>query len=481
MSARERTPGAWTLGAVAILGLMPWVPAWAQDAAPAAPAPPTQSEISTVIGEAQNIIDRKANDEDVFTFDYGVPSAPALTLLGVAEDQITQSNSLKPFIVSLPGVFSSKETGQAVALDMSPAWLVTRRGERSYANYSGGMPLWFRTRFGVALYEGVDDADPAKQKPSRLAVGLSSSIFDWSDPLLASAPGMKGSAWTTCFKSGASVISSSMPPPITSEELASLQKQYDEYDRRVRVLERMGSRTTEQDAELASNKALRQTTSASYAKIISDWRNEAAAKFAKSEGEQVVTGCMKVADRAARIGTDFDVGGGAVWEGRPGKLEGLANPSAIFWASFRTSFGVSRPKGYDYRSLIKWADDNSSWFMLGGSGRVGFSEAVATGDAAKPKIRANTYSGWIGIERYSETNRFTAQIGVRRTDPRLPADSAFAGTQTVYHVSFDQKMTDSIWLSLAYGRAEGAGALKDDSTVRVRLTFDSPGVRNIFK
>lgn len=464
MSARFRRSRLW-LSALAIAVGCGAGPVHAQDN----PFPLSDEQIGKIVERIWGDRNKDADNADVFTFDYDVPTSPAITLLGV--DKINQSNSLKPFILSVPNVLDSKEAGQAIALDFSPAWLIEQPGERTFANYRGNKPLWFRTRIGVAVYEGVGDPDPAKQRPSRLSVGLSTSLFNSSDPLLARAPGVPESAWGTCVDGGYDAIRQSMPRPDDTAELAEargkLNAAFDAW-------EALPPGPAKDEA-----KAKHDRLEGEFGALRKNWAEKAAETFAKSKGGKILAGCLRVADRAAKTGLDLDLGGGAVWEGNPGKISGFARPSAAFWSSLRVPLSVGRPKAADSESLIQWADDLKSWFMIGGSGRLGLAEAVATGDAAKPKISADTFTGWLGIERNTDTNRFTAQVGLRRTSPRAAVDSAFAGTQTVYLLGLDQKLTDSMWLTATYGRAQGSGVLKSDSVVKVGVTLDTPALRRI--
>ena len=112
--------------------------------------------------KAFEIINREAKDKDVFVFDFAVPSSPGLTLLGVDKDKITQSNSLKPFVLSLPGILASDGEGRAVALDGSIGSLLIPDSEQRYSDYQANA-LIYRTRFNAGLYEGVDDDDDQRQ------------------------------------------------------------------------------------------------------------------------------------------------------------------------------------------------------------------------------------------------------------------------------------------------------------------------------
>jgi hypothetical protein len=146
----------------------------------------------------------EAAKDGVFDFDFTVPTSPALALAGLSQDKATvQSAALKPFVFSLPAVLSGKG-GQSAALDMSPAWLFEGEGRRSYSRYTAPenyfYRLVYRTRLNAAIYNGTDDkVEAKKQKGSRLAFGVSSSLLDSSDPLMAGASDGRPSQWQQCL------------------------------------------------------------------------------------------------------------------------------------------------------------------------------------------------------------------------------------------------------------------------------------------
>jgi len=307
-----------------------------------------------------------------------------------------------------------------------------------------------------------------------------------SDPLLARLPGGRESAWSTCLNRIPVDMLGAAPPPANTPAMDALSKRLLEISQRIdQIVAELKTPVTDDVRALreVERSALEREYGAKESSL-TDLRNksqeQARTVFAKSKAATYVPICMKVASLAARTGSDLDLGGGVLWEGKPGKFSGYSKPSAVFWASFRTSLGVNRPKGESWDQLVDWSNKLDRWFMIGASGRVGIGETVATGDTVKPRIRANTFTGWVGLESYTETSRFAAQIGLRKTDPRAASDSAFGGSQFVYLTSFDQEVTDGIWLSVSYGKANGSGALKDDSTVKVSFTFTAPKAKKIF-
>lgn len=441
--------------------------------------------------DALQLINKEAKDKDVFKFDFAVPASPALTLLGVDKDKVTQSNSLKPFVVSLPNVLSAKESGQSVALDVSPAWLLYPKSQRTYQNYKRGVrALLFRTRAAVAIYEGVDNADASKQKPSRASVGLSTSLLNSSDPLLAPLPGASRdapSAWSTCLAAAAPAIRAALPPPKDTDAMLTLERKIESLDRDIQQIKQtllLPGLSAETKQALEVDRA---RLAAEKGKLEGEWTTasnaniqQMQAAFAKTQAAAMIPGCMKVADLAARLGPDLDFGVGAVWDGKPGEASDFKDPSMVVWASYRHALGIKGPSVADWAGLKAWYDDFDAWYMIGFSARAGFDEAVSTGDKTTPKIRADTFAGWVGLERYSENTRFAVQVGRRKVSAINDLYKAFDGTRSAYLVSYDQKVADGIWVNLSHGEADGGGALKSDKTTRLAITFTSPEARKIF-
>ena len=150
--------------------------------------------------EAISLLDKKAKQEGSFTFDYGVPTSPALTLTGVSPDKLNTSSSLKPFVLSLPDVFSA-DGARTVAFDASPAQLILKPRQQHYSEYVNADTAYrilFRTRLGLVIDRGEEGGeDPKKGAASKLGVGVSTSLLDHSDPLMTTD--QRGQrVWETC-------------------------------------------------------------------------------------------------------------------------------------------------------------------------------------------------------------------------------------------------------------------------------------------
>lgn len=164
-------------------------------------------------------------------FSWAIPRSPALTLAGLSDSKVSTSDSLRDFAIQVPTALGNDEQGQAIALDVTLARLLSETGATQLYQYRGqtlaeagaiafrdgdtAMPLseqriarrtreltagepapdthyqrWLRrSRVGAALYEGVEDAgDPSKNIPARLAIGFSTSLWDESDPVMQRGP-----------------------------------------------------------------------------------------------------------------------------------------------------------------------------------------------------------------------------------------------------------------------------------------------------
>jgi hypothetical protein len=466
----------------AVAALLMALPAHAQESAPAA----------TEEAKAIDLYTRAAEDAKVFAFDFGVPSSPALTLLDADKHKLTQSNSLKPFVLSLPDVFNADETGQSIALDVAPAYFLTAPREQTYARYRSDRlrPLLFRTRLAVAAYEGVADDDVDKQVPSRLALGVSTSLLSSSDPILARMPGSSEPAFGACVQAASPAVYAGIVEARierTAAEVALAKERVEAFA----SSERLSEELRRPGLDAASRSQLEQRIAAASARMVAIDEQlgslraprEAArrAVFDKSEGAKRLGRCVEVAALAARLGADLDFGAGTVWSGTPGKIARLRSGSQVVWASFRTALAPPSPAGAGFEAMDAWVDAVDRWFMIGVSARAGFDEIVATGDAARPLIRSDGFSGWIGLERYTKTSRFTLQIGRQWIEPRLDMDEAFGGARFRYLGSFDYQLgATGAWFGVAYGKASGTGVLADDETVKVSLSFTTPDARNIF-
>ena len=148
-------------------------------------------------GDKSATLYEEASQKGIFAFDYGPPASPALTLMGLSPDKINLSTALKPFVLSLPSLFSS-EGGQTAGIDFAPLSLFRTPANQNYDRYAApgnyGGRVFARTRVEIAGYNGVKNDDASKAKPSKVAFGISTTLTDSNDPLVVRLPGATADA-----------------------------------------------------------------------------------------------------------------------------------------------------------------------------------------------------------------------------------------------------------------------------------------------
>lgn len=456
--------------------------------APAAPVAPAAGAPS-----AQTLVNQEAQEKGVFQFDFGVPSSPSLNLLGQPEDKVTVVNGLKPFIIQLPRILGAdSQDGQSVGLDFSPAWLLGDASQHTYGNYvrqdAHLYRILNRTHIGLALYEGVANSDPARARSSRIAFGLSTSLLDTSDPLMARVPGETLSAWQTCLNLGQDALQTELNRVTVSDggararveaEINALGDQRREIDRRIAQLEQAGS-PANSEARIAANhdRELIQARIAEldlqHAALAQTTRSAQQASFARSEAAQIIPRCAREANLVARYGASFGLGIGALWNGDPGKVRNLSQSGWVLWAAFRHPIGIRFDRNADHALRA------SGYWMIGFSGRASMDEIVATNDATTPLVRANVFDGWGGIEYLSSASRLSLQVGyqVRDTNGAL---ASFDRHRLRYFASFSQRLgneNSGMWVRVGYGHVRSSD--DDDAAFSVSLLFAPPSAANIF-
>ncbi|MBS0472238.1 MAG: hypothetical protein JSR60_14295 [Proteobacteria bacterium] len=146
-------------------------------------------------------------EADSFSFDFGIPTSPALALIGTSTAISSPSAAMKPYVFSLPASFGGSKDAQAFTADASVAWLAQSIGASQRVSFEDFIDdaktgeltrLAYRTRFEGALELGDDGAgDPSKAKASRLALGFSASILSSSDPVTVTDKD-GDNVWDTC-------------------------------------------------------------------------------------------------------------------------------------------------------------------------------------------------------------------------------------------------------------------------------------------
>lgn len=449
--------------------------------APLAPAttPPTGEEKAKEL----KLIDDKASEEGVFSFDFGVPSSPSLKLLGQPEDKVTVVNGLKPFILQLPKILGNDEGGQSLGLDFAPAWLMEDASERRVSTYTSRGSLYrilYRTHIGAALYEGLADTDPSKTRASRLAFGASTSLSDGNDLLMATANvGGQAYGWLPCTDRNSERMATAVHKIKFNKDpdRADLVKEQTAFRTELFALEPKVEQGNATQAEIARVAELRIKLDALEEKLkaitVRD-QKVLSGQWSKEEAATIFPQCRKEANLVAQYGESFNLGFGGLWEGVPGKLKGFSNAGWVGWVSYRRP--LMRAFEVDDKGTLKIINH----WMIGFSARASLDEIVATGITATPRVKANVLDGWVGLERLAPDSRIGLQIGyqVRDTEGRL-AD--FDRERLRYFASFSQRLggeKSGIWLQLGYGHVRSSD--DDDEALAVSLIFAPPSPANLF-
>lgn len=455
----------------------------------------------------------------VFKFDYGIPSSPALNLIGIAPEKITPSTSLKPFVLSIPTLLGSGSDGQSVALDMAPAWFFEDEEDTNYNDYAreGAFlrRLSYRSRIGLAIFEGEDADDPSDEKPSRLALSFSISILDDSDPLLTGKRSWKEClsdttltrsvitelgrrydnatvaqelGYVSTLRTEVSQVLRRLEAPAIADERRFIQ---DKVDGWIRDIAKIAGLSNLVGAPVVGNN--RQETKSSISgfqerivkreqELVADeakgiTRRIAAAVQNKEPGTETllasINKCTQTANRLANNAPDLDIGTGVLWTGEPGSFQDFDEAGFVAWAAYKHPLNVIfDDKGELARHL-----------SVGGSIRYAINEFVATGNSGTPQVEANTINGWIGIEWQNEGLRFAAQYGYLDVNPSRSVDETFGKSGDRFLISAATRIgTDKtgFWISLSYGSADGTIDTLDDEKVLVSLNFGPPDPFNIF-
>lgn len=423
---------------------------------------------------AINLYERAAANNSLFEFDWGVPSSPALSLAGLSPDKTPTSSSLKDFVVALPSILNGDEQGQSLAIDFAPAALMGERGRATFNEYRRDGNYWGRlmrrTRIGGAIYEGNDGGDnPSTQIASRLAIGLSASLLDDSDPLMQRDPNdREGRPYLlTCLNRASNRVHAALA---------------DEYDRELFVL-REQRRQAQEDfagAQTDAARARHHATIDDLTRRIDIRVGERVQRIqdrltASAEGERStiaeIERCAQDNSFMAERARDLDVGIGALWRGEPGEFSDFDDAGAAGWVAFRMPMGQLFGRSEDGTL------EERAYWRLAMSARLSHDEYVATGDDATPEMRANVSEGWIGVERFSDDLRLAAHYGYREVDASEAAGEAFEQSGERYLVSGQIRLgggDSGLWLGLSYGDASGSVSALDDEVALVTLSFSPP-------
>jgi hypothetical protein len=466
------------------------------------------------------LIREEASNKGVFSFDYGIPTSPALTLAGLSPDKAGgTSTSLKPFVVSIPT--ATNAGGQALALDAAPVGLFVAAGKQDYDAYvakeNTALRIGYRTRVAALVYNGDDgDGDAKKKRAGKLAFGLSTSLLDHSDPLMARLSG-DVSAWDACLDRNQAVFTQEITE--VSNRLAAVTNVRAQLSgasnrlgmnpnllkinpdlpmdpnngfwdnvrlwieqARILLAEQAGNfsdvrldpmRRYSAEERIALQREMNRllpplgVAQTNFQKASDDFNDMA---FKASKAAPTLEACAKEASQIASYGQDLDLGLGAVWTGTPGEYSGYTDPNAKIWIGYRFPFAaryatVANSSNMSRVPVAYWA--------IGGSAFYDYRGQADTGNQATPKIKANIADVWLGLERFDEPFKFTAQVGYSNTKPVLDTQSGLGKSayRWLLHSAVRLNADNSLWLNVTYGNASGSGAAVDDKTLVVNLSF----------
>lgn len=485
-------------------------------------------------------------NEGIFGFDYGPPGSAALNLAGLSPEKTTVASSFKPFIISLPGLASGAD-GEAAALDLAPAFLFGQGERQTLDQYRTNDALRFydRLRFSAAATNGVFAAgDPKKQKPSKMAIGLTASLLDRSDPLMLRVPSVAGQpgpyAYEACIDKivhrpvrTAALFALNSPlleyqrlrgrleagqPPLTAAELSTLEalvpaaaaepKPPPEIDRRaVAATEylRELARTQNWDAALQAD-LLRVTKRVVDAGMPAPGPapGSAEAQQRYRDGlDKLITAAEAANDKTA-VAVSTDLG---IMEAATGCAQHVSK-----LAMYRTQLNVGggllwrgepgKLQDMDRTGGTVWlgfrqplavlfgekagADGKGPlrYVMLGASVRRAWDEVLATGDATVPEVRADTWDYWAGVEWLHPRNQLAFQYGWLDAKVRDPAQAAFSRSGNRWLISEKFLLTSAqsgVWIGLSYGEVQGNSIKLKDETFLFTVTVGPPKAPNLFK
>jgi len=477
------------------------------------------------------LVNTPAQNTNLFSFDYSVPNSPAMELAGLSTDKVTPANSLKPFVLSLPGLLGSDGTSTSAALDLAPAWALgdpdTIIAEYEKPN-AWAERIWYRTRFGVALTKGdTGGSDPTKAVPSRMAIGLSFSLLDGSDPVMArtsndyelkdpndkNSPRINDSHWLHCL-----TINFDKWAPDARSDLRDIDAanvyitnlsgnanagkplqdiKFGMYQGKPLVgkagLERImeianqygvtgaGELPAADDPRWNSGSSraeVLKTLRAAFAQKKTDITNGDSWKAHQQASQDAIVACQKEASDVAQHGADLQIGAGVVLQGAPGTLSNLNDPNGAVWIAGRLPFSdIFGSDGLCDPTTVGATRSELACWTIGGSGRYSAGEMDATGDTTTPMFKANVAEGWIGIERIDTSMKVGGYFGYMDQSAVNVADKAFSksGTRWLFSGAYSlSNWVNGLWVVGSYGNANGSTTTLNDKVALLSLTFGPP-------
>lgn len=361
-------------------------------------------------------------------------------------------------------------------------WLSGQEQDRaSQRTPDSAYQRWLRrSRLGVAIYEGVEDSDPSKNVPARLAVGFSTSLWDESDPLMQNGPNAR--AFTDECEVEVLADRAARSNPNLRSSLESLDSSPE--GRRIVALSALSqelglgtARITERfDRSTIDQRAYERTVDG----LEQYFANTPVMRTAMREA---IKDCAQRASEIAELRRDLDIGIGLLYRGEPGQFSEFDERGAAAWVAFRYPWGVDlinpdfgtrlvNPETGGTDSTDPLANVDSYW-LVAGSARFSQDEFIATGNDVTPEIQVDQIEGWIGIERYSQRFRFGAFYGYSEVEAVEPAGEAFERSGERYVISAQYRLGDEddsgLWVGLTYG---DTGNSADENNDRLMFSIN---------
>ena len=376
---------------------------------------------------------------------------------------------------------------------------------------------------GLALYRGVAaGTDPSNAKPSRAAIGFSTSLLDMSDPVMATSDPLAGatentktgrwnSVWDMCLDAPGdqmkpfiedqdnkrTIISrdesilTGYLSDIGGDTIGSLQ----DVDSRLSTADQANIRTIEVHLNQIAGDSTIPGADAAFTRGRLSADAHAADNYIKIKSPNEITydqkttafiqGCQKKASEAAQHNADLEIGAGVVWSGISGQWADFQNPNVAAWIAGRY------PLDFGARNTTDCGDNDNrpvgeriiSCWMIGGSGRYSNGEMDATGNSTTPEFKANVAEGWIGIERIDSNSKFGGYFGYQDQRAADSMDKAFSKSGTRWLVSGAYSLgflEDGLWIEGSYGAADGTVSTLNDKVALLTLTFGPPKIGSGF-
>ena len=437
-------------------------------------------------------------------FAYGTPASPALAIAGLKPADVTRVNEVRKFVASLPSAID-RDGGTALALDVRPG-LMFDETLFDYTDESFFQRRARRSVIGLVVKEGKEDSsNPEKSTRSLVSLGLSTSLFDSSDPLYALFDSKKAEVKDRCHEAYSKKLLKRLHDDIADQSKvrdalgAALRAgnfeirdvdEIDIYNENLRVAfshlteaHTLLSNDLDKDVPApASRSAALPTTlegvtdevaklQEEHGKLTAHLETKVSNKVSE-ELRQSSEFCAEAISDVVKFSSNLDIGLGLLWRGKSAALGSLEAGGQALWVSYSYPFGRTRDGSLQTKS----------YWVAGLSGRAGFSELVTTGDETLKESDADTLQAWAGIEYFSESWRLNARYGYAETrfNETVAVPLSNDGEKWLVGGDFRLGRDSNVWIGVEYGDAQGTSDVLVGDTLKVTFTLSEPAVLSIF-